>query len=280
MTIGRTSTFAMLAIAALLTSSCSSSTKSETVTTAAPVVTAVQTAAANPEKSPATTASEAPVPEAPVKDFLAAFAQRSSPDAMREGLAYAVPGSAAHTYLSHQANVSEAALDSGMPFTDDELNPKGDAAFELCNTDPQAKNPCSVFDHFKADQSGKIVDFDVSGKQLQSRLVKGNGDAIKAAGASFTLLSAYSSATANNLSATIRVETGSKMIMLAEATYRSPDGKQRQATAMLTPGEIDPKSNAIVAFGFQGVKPGGKVTIEGCAGNRCSSMFKTTLKVG
>ena len=80
---------------------------------------------------------------------------------------------------------------------------------------------------------------------------------------------------------TVKMEAGLKMLspFIYDATYRSPDRKQRKATVGNGPDDLDPKSNSVASFGFQGVKPGGRVTLEGCV-SECNGDFKAVIKVG
>jgi hypothetical protein len=90
----------------LVLAGCAASTKTTTVGSAPPVSVATQSSAA---KSSA--------PNASVAAYVTALGHSEDPDVMREGLANAAPKSPAFVYLSHQANVSESALDAGQPYS-------------------------------------------------------------------------------------------------------------------------------------------------------------------
>jgi hypothetical protein len=81
---------------------------------------------------------------------------------------------------------------------------------------------------------------------------------------------------------TVRIETGTEPISadISSATYRGPDGKQRTATDSAGVTEIDANSNTIVAMTFASVEPGGKVTLQGCAPQDCSSDYTAVINVG
>jgi hypothetical protein len=183
-------------------------------------------------------------------------------------------------YVTHLANVAEAALDGGTPLSDTTLKQLEDSSFKSCD-DPSDEKTCVTFSDFAVDASGKFVDLRVNGKAIGGRLTAGNGESVSAGGAKFTFLTANRSIQSNALFVSVKVEAGKKPIspFSATATYRSPDGKQRQATQAYGPADIDAESNSIVTMIFQGVKAGGRVTLEGCV-DECNSDFKVVIKVG
>jgi hypothetical protein len=268
----------------MLLSGCSGSGEptAENVTSAPSVATASQ--ASQTPSSAATSAAATPGPAATgdvIKAYVDAFASDSDPDAMREGLKSATPGSPAYIYLSHLANVSEAGLDGGQALADQEVTPVGSDGFKVCS-DPSDDKSCVTIGGFKVNEKGLLADLTINKKPIASRLTTGNGDSVTAAGAKFTFLTAYKSVQSNALFVTVKVKTGSKAISpnLYSATYRSPSGKQRQAQDAYGPTDIDADSNTIVSMAFPGVEPGGRVKIEGCVGTECSGIFDLVIKVG
>ena len=131
------------------------------------------------------------------------------------------------------------------------------------------------------DSAGKLVDFTVNKQALGPRLTVGNGQSVRSAGNRFTFLTAYKTVAQGALFVTLKIETGKKPISanLYSASYRSPDGKQRQASEAFGPYEIDAQSNTVVTLIFPGVKPGGRVTLDGCVAD-CMTDFKAVMKVG
>lgn len=269
----------LLAVAGVaLLGACSSESSPEVVSSVPGVATATQ--------SPVPTASSAP-PSATAadaatsaRDLVDALAKKSDPDAIREGLKLTTADSVAHIYVQHQANMAEAALDGGSPFVDDDVSELPAGEYKVCE-DPSNAETCGVFGGFKSDATGKIVDLTVNDKALKGRLTVGNGQTVKAGGGKFTFLTAYKAASSENLFVTVKMEAGSKMLspFLYDAAYRSPDGKQRKATYANGPSDLDPESNSVGSFVFQSMKPGGRVTLEGCV-DECANDFKAVIKVG
>ena len=125
---------------------------------------------------------------------------------------------------------------------------------------------CAVVGDFKGTHPGKIVDFTVAGKPLKGRLTVGDGQKVRAGGGAFTFLTAYETITSDELDVTVKMESGEKSLSptIHSATYRGPDGKQRTATDALGPSDLDADSTSVASFSFEGVEPGGKVTLKGC----------------
>jgi len=220
------------------------------------------------------------ISEEALKAYADAVAAHADPEPMREALKYTEDGSVAFAYLTHLANVVEARLDGGEPSTEQEVTKEGPGTYKSC-ADSSDESTCATFADFKVNDQGKIVDLTVNGKEIGSRITLGNGDSVTSGGASFTFLSAYKSVQSNALFVTMRIEAGKRPISpnIYSATYRSPDGKQREATSADGPTDIDARSNALVSMIFKGVKTGGKLTLSGCVAD-CSSEFKAVVKVG
>ena len=247
----------------------------ETVATAPAPITVSQTGSPSASPSPTAASSDA------IRKYVDAIAAASDPDQMRAGLKFAAPASLASAYLSHLANVSESQLDGGQPGAEQTVETQGADSFKACN-DPSDEKSCVIFSGFKVNASGQVVDLLVNKQTLGGRLTVGNGQAIKSAGSTFTFLTAYKSIQSGNLFVTVKVQTGSKPISpnIYTASYRSPDGKQRQATDAVGATEVDADSNTVVTMIFKSVKTGGRVTLEGCVGADCATQFKAVMKVG
>lgn len=270
---------AIVAAFAILGLSACGGSQPETIASAPRVATVTQTSTATPSP-PATAPGKIEIDDADVKELMESFGKASTPDAVRESLAFTAPGSPAFVYLTHQANASEAALDGGNPFTDYQTQNLGDLKYESCG-DPVDETTCATFANFKINPTGRIVDFTINEKALTGRLTAGSGDKVTSAGNKFTFLTAYKTITGNRLDVAVKVESGPKPINLNlySAIYRSPDGKQRDATNAQGPLDIGANSNAIVMMTFVGVAPGGTVTLDGCA-SECRSQIKASIKVG
>ena len=275
---------AVLAVAgaALVLASCGGgATKVETVAAAPSVATATQgtsTTSAAPSAAPTT---QQPASGEVVKAYVDAFAKDSDPDGMREGLKSAAPGSPAYIYLSHLANVTEAELDGGQSADDENVVAVGSDAFKVC-TDPADDKTCVTLGDFKVNTANLLVDLTVNKKAIAPRLTAGSGEAVKSGGAKFTFLTAYKSIQSGWLFVSVKIQTGTNPINpnLYSATYRSPNGKQRQATDAYGSVEVDADSNTIATMIFKGVEPGGRVTLDGCVTKSCGSQFKAVMKVG
>lgn len=263
---------------ALALSACGGSSPTTAVSSAPAVPTVAQSD--TPAPTPSDPVEGAPQDAALVEAFLSAINTFSDPEVMREALPLTEDGSPANVYVTHLANTAEAALDGGTPLTDTTHEKLDDSSFKSCD-DPSLEETCVTFGDFKVNASGQLVDLTVDSKAIGDRLTAGNGEVVSAGGAKFTFLTANRSIQSNALFVSVKVEAGNKAInpFAASATYRSPDGKQRQATQAYGPTDIDAKSNSIVTMIFQGVKAGGKVTLEGCV-DECASDFKVVIKVG
>lgn len=215
--------------------------------------------------------------QASVKAYLDAL-NSSDPDAMRAALEHAAPRSVAHSYLQHQANVEEAALDGGQQRPEGTVVRSGDG-YRMCSDQTEEKT-CVMFTDFKS-AGGKLSDLKVNGVDPGPLLTVGNGDTVKSKGATFEFLTAYRSVASNALFVALRVTSGPDPIspFLYDGTYRSPDGKQRKVTDAYGSTELDAKSNTVVAMVFAASRPGGKVTLEGCVAD-CTSNFTAVVQVG
>ena len=268
----------------VLLAGCSSG-PTATIGTGAPVATATQsssnTTTTTAVASSSSSTSAPAVSSSSAKTFLDALQSRSSPDKMRRGLSSAAPASPAFVYLTHFANQVEADVDGGNGRRDGRVIASGGDSYKVCN-DLYDDKACADVAGFKVDASGKVVDFTVNGEAIAPRLTTGNGQAVSAGDAKFTFLSAYSSVTSPGLTIVIKVETGKSLLNINtySASYRGPDGKQRKANEAGGPHTVDANSNALIYVGVPEVKPGGKVTLEGCVEKGCAAQFKAVLQVG
>jgi len=194
-----------------------------------------------------------------VRSYVDALAATDDPEAMRDGLRYAAEGSVAYVYLEHRANLADAALDGGSPFPAYRATASGDG-FEIC--DPSDRASCGTFAGFQT-ADGKLTDLTVDGDRPGPLLTTGNGDKVTANGLNAEFLTAYDAIAGSGLWVTIRITSGPESVELDiySATYRAPDGRQRQVTDAYGPYELGADSNAMVALVFAGVQPGGTVSL-------------------
>ena len=199
---------------------------------------------------------------------------------MRQALTLTAPGSPAHAYLTHQANLSEAALDEGWSYADETVDDLGDGSFRACN-DPADETTCDTFANLKVNAAKLLVDLTVNGQPVGPRLAVGDGQSVRSGGSAFTFLTAYKTISTGALYVTVKIQTGPKPVTLNtySATYRSPDGKQRETSTVIGPTEVAADSNVVVAMAFPGVAPGGRVTLGGDKGDY-TARFTAVLKVG
>jgi len=250
----------------LLLTGCGGSTEPVAVTTSAPPVTISESA------SPQTAGTgSSPAPAQAMRSYVEASARGDDPEAMRQGLKLAAPGSAAYIYLDHLANTAQAALDGGQPFTRRSVAPAGSDGFKACGNLADEKT-CATVGDFTADPAGRLVGLTVNKQQVGPRLSEGKGQVVTAGGAKFTFLTAYKIPTSNALHVTLKIETGAKPVTadIVAATYPGIDGKPRKAQGALGRGTIDARSSAIIFMAFELVNPGGEISLDGCAGKSCT----------
>lgn len=259
---------AALITAAALTG-CGDSPTIQTGTTPDPVATISQGQPTPPPPAAGAAAVEA---------YMEALGAFDSPRTMRSGLDQAVEGSTAYVYLAHRANLAEAGLDSGIPLPALIVSRAG-SGFELCDPDGDADG-CSVFDDFEV-VDGRVNSFTIDGTDPGPRLVSGNGETVSNRGAEVEFLTAYQAISGDELQVTLRVTSGSEELVLfpGSATYRSPDGRQREATHAFSPTHLGPDSTVTAALLFSGVDPGGTVKLEGWAGDSLDD-FMVEVRVG
>ena len=234
----------------LLTSCAGGVPKAATVRRSAPVATASQSA------SP-------PVSVAVGKSYVEVLASGNGLGATREGLTLTAPNSVAYRYLDHAANMQEASIDEGdPPYLKQAVVPVGGDSFKLCSD----KLTCATFGGFKVNQDGKLVDLAVNNEPVGPRLTAGNGQPATAAGAKFTLLTAYQSVMSNTWFITVKVQTGAEPITINPKywSYVGSDGKLARPAGSSDATHVVSTASLIVVVSFEWVKPGGKLTLGGC----------------
>lgn len=136
---------------------------------------------------------------------------------------------------------------------------------ELCEPAASGEDACGVYADFEADDAGLLTTFTVDGEDPGPLLTVGNGETVENAGVSAEFLTAYDAVAGTGLWVTLRLTSGSTDVdmYLYTATYRAPDGAQREATDAWGPFELGADSSTTVALVFSGVEPGGEITLEG-----------------
>lgn len=209
-----------------------------------------------------------------------AMSATDDPDTMRDGLDHAAEGSAAYVYLEHRANLAEAALDGGTPIDAYDLTPSSNG-FELCDPYGSGDEACGTYADFEA-VDGLVSDFTVDGERPGARLTAGNGETVEDRGVTAEFLTAYDAISSDALWVTMRVASGPQPVdvWLYEATYRAPDGSQRQTTDVFGPYQLGADSNATICLSFAGVEPGGHVTLGGVDSTDYITDFELEIQVG
>ena len=224
--------------------------KATTVRRSAPVVTASQS-------------TSPPVSVEVGKSYVEVLAGGTGVGAMREGLRLTAPDSVAYQYLNHTANMQEASIDEGgLPYRKEAVVPVDGDAFKFCSN----KLTCVTFGGFKVNQDGKLVDLTINNQPVGPRLTAGNGQPVTAAGAKFTLLTAYQSVMSNTLFITVKVQTGAEPITINPKywSYVGSDGKFSRPAGSSDATHVVSKASLIVIVSFEWVKPGGRLTVGGC----------------
>jgi hypothetical protein len=210
--------------------------------------------------------------------------------ATREGLTLTAPNSVAYRYLDHAANMQEASIDEGdPPYLKQAVVPVGGDSFKLCSD----KLTCATFGGFLVNQDGKLVDLTINNQPVGPRLTAGNDQPVTAAGAKFTLLTAYQSVMSNTWFITVKVQTGAEPITINPKlwSYRGPDGKPLTWVGSTAATHVVSKASLIVIVMFDSAKAGGRLTVGGCRvlgssapgdeSRDCpSAAFSAVLKVG
>ena len=105
---------------------------------------------------------------------------------------------------------------------------------------------------------------------------------VESRGVTATFLSAYRSISGESLLVAMEISTGEAdaELFIYSASYRAPDGRQRQASDALGPFEIGAESTATVAAIFPAAEPGGTVTIEGIVDDDYSRTIELVIPLG
>ena len=196
--------------------------------------------------------------------------------AAREALQYAAEHSVAHLYLRHQANLFEAGLDGGMHVGESSVD-EIDGGYEMCDVIDE----CNKFTGFVIDD-GLVTDLRVNGQDPGPRMAVGDGTTVESRGVTATFLTAYRSIAGESLFVAIELSTGevNAELYVYSATYRAPDGRQRQAADVLGPFEVGAQSTATVAMAFPAAEPGGTVTLEGIVDDDYDKTVELVIPVG
>lgn len=212
-----------------------------------------------------------------IRGYIEGLASRRTSVA-REALVYAAPDSVAYAYLLHQINVAEAALDGGQPLGEQTVETIN-GGYELC--DAVDATVCNEFTEIEA-VDGLVTDLRINETSPGPRLAVGDGSVIDSDGVTAEFLTAYRSISGEILFITIEVETGGQPAELNtySATYRAPDGEQRQAANAWGPFEIGAKSTATIALLFPEAELGGTVTFDGYVGEDFSNTLEFTMETG
>lgn len=128
----------------------------------------------------------------------------------------------------------------------------------------------------------KATDFLVDETHPGPRLAIGDGSVVESNDVTAEFLSAYRSITGDILFIIVQVETReeSAELNIYSATYRGPDGEQRQAAEAMGPFEIGAESTASIALSFPEAEPGGTVTLDGYVGDDYSDAVEFTMQAG
>jgi hypothetical protein len=186
-----------------------------------------------------------------------------------------VPGSPAAIYVQHQANLAEADVDGGESPAPEEVSGNG-RRFQLCVTD----HHCDTFARFEQDGSGRVASFRVNGFDIAPRLRRGDGVAVRVAGAKFTFLTSYRPATRASIEYfVVRVDSGEKPLLMNVSTmkYRDPSGKWGYSSNWGGPRMLDAHSSALIYGAFRGIRPGGGIMLDGCL-DGCIRRYKVKIK--
>jgi hypothetical protein len=213
-----------------------------------------------------------------IREYVNAVAAQSSPEDMLAARKYTLPGSVADGYLRFQSYGAESALDGGLGFTDWVVSPSG-GNYKVCE-DQYDTASCNTFGNFKV-WKGQVTNFTVDGKEIGPRLTMGAGKKVTDHGVSVEFLGAYKSVSGNlNVSARVKTEETGISLNSASATYRAPDGKQREASGSAGPYEIAPNSSSTTMITFPGVDAGGTVTLNGYLDTDDFIEFEVKFNVG
>jgi hypothetical protein len=168
--------------------------------------------------------------------------------------------------------------------------PVGADSFKYC--DP-GKSSRVTFGGLKVNQDGKLVDLTGNNEPVGPRRTMGNGQPVTAAGARFTLLTAYQCVTSNTWFITVKVQTGAEPILINPKLWscRGPDGKPLTWVGSTAATHVISKASLIVIVMFDSAKAGGTLTVGGCLvpgssapgdeSTDCpSAAFSAVLKVG
>jgi hypothetical protein len=184
------------------------------------------------------------------------------PDRLETALDMSADDSIAHAYATHRLALANAAADDGTPTDGGSVKRKG-SGYRYCAV-PDDPTSCYVWADIQA-RDGKIASFTVDGEELGSRLSVGSGTPVKAGKVgTVDLLTAYHSVTGDSVFVTMLVRSADLDISVGHlsATYRSPSGRQTEASDAIGPSDLGANSNGHVVAIFNGAEPGGEVKFD------------------
>lgn len=194
-----------------------------------------------------------------LRTFFEAVAHPSAPN-VEAARAVVAPGSIAELYLTHQAGLEQAFVDSGSPSEPDELK-EVDGAFAACSA--TADGGCTEYGNIQAE-GDKLASFTVDGNDLKGRLLAGGNKPFRVGEiAEARLMSAYISA-AGDLWIVVDISnTSSSPIAIESRTsYRGADGRQSAPSGQSGPVSLLPDSRATYALMMTGGELGGALHLE------------------
>lgn len=216
---------------------------------------------ANGDQSATKTEQAQEVKEEEIRTYFEALAS-SDPDEMAEAAELAASDSIAAAYAKHQSNLSNAALDAGIPYEEETLEPV-DGGYDTCGTDEEGGEVCFTYADLESS-GGKLSSFTVNGEPIDDRISLGNGEKVKAGNlGSVEFLSAYKAAE-NDLFIAVKFTTTKRTGAAFggfEATYRSPEGRQSKAANLIGTTDVEADSTSFEVLVFPRAEPGGTATI-------------------
>lgn len=198
-------------------------------------------------------------------------------DQLRSARSLVAPRSPAALYVDHQVNLARAEVEGGAPLDPEEVSGSGDE-FELC----VGGRRCVMFTDFERAKSGRLASFRVNGFDIAPRLSRGDGGAVRAAGAKFTFLTSYLHARRMRIASfAVRVESGAMPLLMnpSNMTYRDASGEE-EIDLYFAGGSrtMDAHSSSLSYSGFIGVRQlGGTLTLDGCV-DGCNRRYKIKIR--
>lgn len=217
----------------------------------------------SPSTSPTEESAEVDLPsDETVLNYFQGIATNSL-SSLDDSISLAVPGSLADSYATYLKALLQASIDGG---TVDDYGKsdvkKVDGGYEYCWGAGDDQNCYTNSD--VAGRDGKIANFSVNDSPLKGRLTMGNGSPAPVQGldAQATFISAFETSSRDRLVAVYSIKTGKDTAISGfDATYRSTEGRQSDASGMEGPQDLGRDSLANFALSFPNAKVGGTVTL-------------------